>query len=239
MKTFYTIISLSLFLSLNLLRAQSDQKKIAFTAGWNYTTTSKLYLQPNSPDLVLKNTFQSMDDLFNYSAEIRYQFWENISLGLGSEFIQTKNVNSSYNLAGTKAVLTEGYEFIPVELTFYYQLPISTERFKFFMGGGAGIYFGKHIREIGDAKFEAVKMNPGFGIHVLTGMDFFINNYLSVRAQMRFRDPEFKMESRYNKRTVDINGRNIALSTQAISSKVNIDGITFSFGVSYNFNLPF
>jgi outer membrane protein W len=239
MKKFVAITFLFLLILNINLPAQSDNKKLAVSAGWNYTTTSKLYLQPNSPDLVLKNTYQSMDDIFNYSAELRYQFWESVSAGIGSEFVRSKSVNSSYNLAGTKAVLTEGYELIPLELTFYYQLPISTERFKFFMGGGAGIYFGKHIREIGDAKFEAVKMNPGYGIHVLTGMDFFINDYLSVRAQMRFRDPEFKMESRYNKRTVDINGRSIALATQAISSKVNVDGITFSFGVTYNFNLPF
>jgi len=52
---------------------------------------------------------------------------------------------------------------------------------------------------------------------------------------MRFRDPEFEMTSSYSSDTVNYENENYDLRTQNFSSKVNIDGITFTIGVVFNF----
>ena len=54
------------------------------------------------------------------------------------------------NLNSRQFIVTDGYELYPVELSIYYFLPFSTEDFKFYMGGGMGIYPGKRTREFGN-----------------------------------------------------------------------------------------
>lgn len=206
----------------------------SLTLNYNYITTSKLFLQPNSPDEFLRGIHQDFDDIKSYSAEIRYKISESIFIGLASEIIEKTVINPSFNLAGSHAEVREGYKVIPFELSIYYQMPFSTKKFKFFMGGG-GLYIGKHIRQIAAVSFNDAGSKYGFGIHVAFGMDYFINNYLSLRGQMRFRDPELELNSKYSESIVDYNGRTFLLSTRTFNSKVNVDGVTFSIGLAINF----
>lgn len=235
-KTNYLIF---IFLFCGIAYSQIETSKYAISINGNYTTTSRLYLNPNSNDILLRNSYESLDDIYNYSIEIRYKIGANLFLAAGSEIIQKKHVNSSYNLAGVKAILTDGFQLIPVEITFYYELPFSSDRIKIFMGGGGGFYFGKHIREIGDVSVKSSIDKTAFGIHVTAGVDYFINEKLSLRTQMRFRDPEINFKNEYDRPTVNINGRSILLPTSSFHTKVNVDGITFTLGASYNFNLSF
>jgi hypothetical protein len=150
-------------------------------------------------------------------------------LGAGTEYIK-KTFSNSINLSGTKANAVDGYQMIPVEFSVYYLIPFSTERFKFFMGGGMAFYIGSQIRELGDVKISNEKQKVGFGIHVAVGMDYVVKNFLSVRFQMRFRDPQFEMSSKYTNSSVNYAGRTFLLPGNTFESKVNIDGITFLLG---------
>ena len=213
--------------------AQANGKDLGISFNVNYTTTSQLYLQPNSPDSFIRGTHQSLDDLFTYSFDIRYQISESIILGLGSELVK-KTFDSSVILSGSRIPMNDGYKMIPVELTAYYLIPFSTERFKFFMGGGFGVYIGEHIRELGDVKVSNESKKLGYGIHVSVEMDYLVYSFLSVRMQMRFRDPEFEMESKYSQTTVNYEGDPYYLTSDRFSSKVDINGITFSIGAIIN-----
>lgn len=217
------------------LYAQFDGKDFSVSVNYNFTTTSKLFLQPNSPDPIIRETHEDLEDISHYSAEFRYALSDIIQVGIGTEYIQKSYINRNYNLSGTLAELKDGYKVIPVELSIYYLLPFSVESFKFMMGGGGGLYFGSHIRELGDLTVSTFDRNIGYGIHVMVGIDYLINQSFSVRGQMRFRDPEFQMKNKYSDRIVTYNGNAYLLATDTFTSKVNIDGVTFTIGVVFQF----
>lgn len=236
MKTQRLKIFFILILLPALLFAQANGNDFGLSVNLNYTTTSQLYLQPDSPDPVIRNTSQSLDKISSYSAELRYQYSESILFGISSEYIK-KTFSNTMNLGGTAVNVTDGYKVIPIELSIYYQLPFSTEMFKFFMGGGMGFYLGQQIREVGDVSVNNVNQKIGYGIQVSVGMDYLVNKYVAVRGQMRFREPDFEMKSNYNNKIVHYEDKTFLLPTQSFDSKVIIDGITFAIGVVVNFGI--
>ena len=231
---FSHIIIFSVITSINIL-PQSTDNKFSISLNYNYTTTSKLYLQPNSSDPFLRNLYSELEDIYSISTEFRFEIYEHLLIGLGSEFISKTFPNRNFNLGGNRIEIKDGFSVIPIELSLYYLLPFSSQQFKFFMGGGGGIYFGKHIREFGDVFFQENESQVGYGIHVGVGMEYFIKDYLSIRGQMRFRDPEFKMKSRYSNNIVNYSGNSYLISTDSYNSKANIDGVTFTIGAVLNF----
>ena len=62
-------------------------------------------------------------------------------------------------------------------------------------------------------------------------MDYLIYDYLSVRGEMKFRDPQFEVKSKYDKTDVDILGHTYVLPQNSYDTKFNVDGITFTAGV--------
>ena len=129
--------------------------------------------------------------------------------------------------------ITDGFLLIPIEFSGYYILPFSTERFKFLMGGGAAYYFGKHIREFGNANIYTVSRDVAYGIQVSISMDYLIRNDITVHSEMKFRDPQFKLESAYDNQEVNLNGKTIFVEQKTFDSKINVDGVTFILGVSF------
>lgn len=235
MKWKYFHIVILFVISFAGIHAQSEDNKFSISLNYNYTTTSRLYLQPNSSDPFLRNLYNELEDIYSVSAEFRFEILEELLIGLGCEFINKTFQNPNFNLGGRRIEIKDGFNVIPVEMSIYYLLPFSTHKFKFFMGGGAGIYIGKHIREFGDVFFENEKSQIGYGIHVGVGMEYFIKDFLSIRGQMRFRDPEFKMKSRYSNSIVNYNGNSYLISADSYNSKANIDGVTFTIGAVFNF----
>lgn len=227
------IFFLLVILPVSLL-AQANGKDFGFAVNMNYTTTSQLYLQPNSPDAVIRNTSQSLDKITSYSAELRYRVSDAILFGISSEYIK-KTFGNTINLGGIAANVTDGYKVIPIELSIYYQLPFSTEFFKFFMGGGFGFYIGEQIRELGDVTVSNTSRKIGYGIQVSVGMDYLVNSFIAIRGQMRFREPDFEMKSTYSNKIVHYEDRAFLLSSQSFDSKVIIDGISFTIGAVINF----
>jgi hypothetical protein len=206
-----------------------------FAVSYNYTATSKFFLQPNSADPILRTEYESLDGIYNISFELRYRVIDQMIIGLGSEYIKKTHTNRNFILEGDRINIVEGYELIPVELNIYYELPFSTEKFKFFMGGGGGLYFGKHLREFGDIEFVDNGSKIGYGINVAVGMDYLINELISIRGQMRFRDPELILNSRYSAPAVNYGDKKYLIPDSGFSSKVNIDGVTFTIGLAISF----
>ncbi len=225
--SFFLVFTLSVY-------AQANDKKFGISLNVNYTSTSQLFLQPKAIDPFIRNTHEILDKITSYSFDIRYQLSESILIGIGSELIE-KTFDNSINLGGIRAKMNDGYKMVPLEISAFYLIPFSTQHFKFFFGGGFGLYFGEHIRDLGDVAISNEIKKIGYGIHVAIGLDYVIYDFISVRGQMRFRDPEFEMTSKYSSETVNYNNESYTLPSQTFSSKVNIDGITFTLGVVLNF----
>jgi hypothetical protein len=231
------IFLLPLFNPFSLAQFNGNNFSIGVSAV--YTTTAKVYLNPNSSDITLRNRYFLLEDIINPSVDLRYRLSDPLILGLNVEYMTKTDFGSSLRVFINNTVSTidieEGFKLIPVELSLHYLLPFSTESFKFLMGGGGGYYFGEHVRKIGDAEVEAVERESAFGIHVSISMEYLIRDNVGLRTEMKFRDPQFNLTNRYTKEQVNFQGATINLPQNNFSTKINVDGVTFTFGAVFNF----
>jgi hypothetical protein len=204
-----------------------------------YTTTAKVYLNPNSSDITLRNRYFLLEDIINPSLDIRYRLTDPLIIGLNVEYMTKTDPGSTLRvfINNTTSIINveEGFKLIPIELSLYYQLPFSTESFKFLMGGGGGYYLGEHIRSFGDADVENVEREAAFGIHVSISMEYLLKENIGLKTEMKFRDPQFNLTNKYTKNTVNFNGGTIRLPQDSFNSKINVDGVTFILSAAIYF----
>ena len=128
----------------------------------------------------------------------------------------------------------DGLSTIPIELTAHYYFPFSTEDFKFMMGGGLGYYIGEFVRKFQGVDLEIAQRKFALGFHVSASMDYILIENLSARFEMKFRNPQYTVTSKYSKTEVTYQGNIIQLPDNAFDTKVDIDGLTFIFGLVIN-----
>ena len=219
--------------------SQYNGSKFSFGVNTLFTTTSKVFLFPNSSDEILRNTSNHIDNIFDYGVEFRYRFSEDIILGLNVEDMRATQTGT--NITGfignsTVALNAEdGFEVIPVELSVYYVLPFSTDNFKFLMGGGGAVYFGNHIRKVGTVEVNNFSRDFAYGVHVSISMQYLVRPHISIQAGLKFRDPDFRVTSQYTSKSVSIGGRIITFPQSKFDSRINVDGVTFMLGLYYDF----
>ena len=219
------------------LSAQNKLKDISVSLTYSYTNVAKMFLYPNATSVVLRESYVPFNDIFSYAGEIRYTVTESVILGLRVEYM--KETEFGRNLDDPRFIVEDGFELIPLELSAYYYLPFSTDDFKFFMGGGLGVYFGKHLRKFGNATLDKVSQKFAYGIQVQVGLDYLITDFLSTRFEMRFRDPEIEVTSKYSKEIVNYNDLLLQLDATNFDTRINVNGVTFTLGLAINFDLPF
>lgn len=225
-------------LSSSLFGAQRTTKYSIALRG-TYTSTSKLYPTPEASQEDLQSLSIEYNDLFGFGVEVRRQLGdESIEVGVGVEFLKTTKAGLGTGPAGTPSVqlpIVDGYRFVPVEFTGYFIVPFSTETVKLFMGGGAGFYYGDRIYQVVNTTAQTVESRLAFGIHVLAGADYFIDQFLSLRGEVKFRDPQFEITSKFANTRVEYNGRTYRLTQQPFTSRVNLDGLVLNLGIVLNF----
>ena len=204
-----------------------------------YNTSASIYLSPNSSDVILRNNSFLIENIFNPAVDFRYKMSESIVVGFNTEYMTSTSIGPNLTVFLGNSTVTidveDGFRLIPLELSAYYLLPFSTERFKFLMGGGMGFYIGSHIRKFGDVEVSNVERKTAYGIHVSISMDYLIKDFISVRSEMKFRDPQFTVKSKYSKKEVNYNGNVIRLAQDSFDSKINVDGVTFILGFAFHF----
>ncbi|NWF88646.1 MAG: hypothetical protein HXY50_04195 [Ignavibacteriaceae bacterium] len=215
-------------------------KKFGITLSAVYNTSANIYLSPNSSDVILRNNSFLIEDIFNPSVDFRYRLSDEIFLGLNAEYMTSTatgpNLTVFQGISTVAISVEDGFVLIPLELSIHYLLPFSTDHFKFLMGGGIGYYIGSHIRRFGDVEVTNVDRKTAYGIHVSLSMDYLIKDFISVRGEMKFRDPQFNVKSKYSKQEVNYNGSIIKLAQESFDSKINVDGVTFILGLAFHFN---
>jgi outer membrane protein W len=232
----FTII----FLSVSLTSfAQFGENKLGVGINLVYTTSAQIFLNPNASNIEIRNKSYTLEDIWNPGLDIRYRFTNEFIAGLNVEYM--KKTNEAPNLTafiGNQVVVLDvedGFRVIPIELTLYYFFPFSTEDFKFMMGGGLGYYYGQFVRKFNEVELEVIHRNISLGIQVSASMDYIIFKNFSARFEMKFRDPQYNVKSKYTKSEVTYQGNTIQLPEDAFETKVEIDGLTFILGLIYNF----
>ena len=228
---FIIIFNLS---SLGLL-AQFGPGKLGVSLNVVYTTSAEVFLNPNSSDLEARNRSFLLEDIWNPGIDIRYRFSSEFILGLNVEYIKkTANQPNLTAFIGNQVYVFEvedGFSTIPIELTAYYFFPFSTDHFKFLMGAGLGYYYGQFIRKFSDVSLEVTQRKSSLGILVATSMDYIILDNLSARFEMKFRNPQYNVSSKYTKTEVEYQGNTVQLTENPFETKVDINGLTFVLGV--------
>lgn len=232
------LVLLLSIISLNSLQAQFNSYDIGLSANVVYTTSAEIFLNPNSSDPVVRNQSFTLEDIFSPSIDVRYRLSDDFILSLNIEYIKKTLMAPNLTAFIGNSVLVieveDGFRVIPVELTAHYFFPFSTEQFKFLMGAGIGYYNGEFIREFVDTDLSVVQRKFALGIHVSTSMDYMVLENFSLRFEMKFRDPQYEVNSKYTKTEVIYQGETISLPENSFNTKVNLDGLTFILGVVYH-----
>ena len=230
------VLLLSFLLASAWFCARAGERDFTFILKGNFTTASRVFTDPNSPDPLERGQYFSLEDFFWYGIEARYRIPEtNIAFGLSADYIKT-SIGQSDALSTAKSVPVEdGYEVIPVEITGYFLIPVSGETFGIYMGGGVGGYFGRRLYKYGDGEAATTARGHGFGIHVLGGVSYRFAEWFSVVAEMKFRDLQFQTANQFSSPTVTYQGMSIAVSQEPKYALVHTDGVMFQLGTAFNF----
>ena len=97
-----------------------------------------------------------------------------------------------------------------------------------------GLYFGEYLRTLGDVHVTSSLAKTAYGIQVLTGMEYLIRDFVSVRGELRFRDPVLEFHNSYSNNIIHYNGQTYRINGSDFDTKININGVTFSLGIVYN-----
>ncbi len=216
--------------------AQNRQWSIGAAA--LYTTEADIYYNPNAADPALRNSATSLPDIISPSLQITWQLGHDLDLLFEAEWqrttyttLRTVLVNSEVN----RMAVVDGYEVFPIELDLVYRLPFKPGNFTFFIGGGVGYYFGRHIRQAGQNLSETRERTLNYGIQTLLGTEYRIMNAVSATFGMKFRDAQIKMKNRYTQDTFLIKGETVSFGPRDFDSKVNLNGIVFFLGIKSYF----
>lgn len=172
---------------------------------------------------------------YGYGAELTYDphlYDLGIILYVSSEFLKIRDdglvATQVYNDTTVLRVrFIEEFKMFPLEAGIKWNLPVGTDKFKIYIGGGGGIYFGERKRTITGVSTEHIKSTPGFSLNVLSGVEYYIARNLSVDFKFKFREGSFEDESEFP--------RNVPVFSRNIYSRIIVDGVRISAGLKYNF----
>lgn len=219
--------------------AQYNGNRFSLFTGFDYITSAQIFLNPNSSDIFLRNKSFEIDNLYSPVIDFRYRVSDDLIIGLSSEYISKSREGRNLIVReGSQEInlkVDDGVEFVPIEISFYYHLPFSGEKFKFTMGMGVGYNFGKQTRKFGNTEIETISRKNSVGILVSVGMEYLITDKFGARFNMKFRDPEINLTNKYKNSVIDYNGMLVQLSNDTFDSKINLDGISFIIGMTFQF----
>jgi opacity protein-like surface antigen len=241
-KTLFVLIILTgrILFAQDFIFNNNERTVLDINFNLNYNTGAKVYLNPKSADSDLRNLYYTFEGFFSYAVELKSNIWNNsIYAGLGTEYLKTSELLYSVrglvnNLPRTLQV-EEGFQLYPLELMIYYIFPFSQDWFEAYMGAGVGVYYGKYFRKIYDLSSTSKVFRLDYGILVNTGMNIHLIKNLSLKLEMKFRDPELEFKNEFSETETMINGDRIQLFEKNFYTKINLDGINLILGMNFKF----
>lgn len=247
MKTIVKLILLLILLHLILSTNSYSQKNSDISLGkgfsimptLNFVSSASILLNPFSTNFIERNTSEELSGGYGYGITVRKKFFrQDLSFGITAEFLKITDdeLTQTFETDSTrvKARVNEELLILPVEFTGYFNIPDFTPDLKIYLGGGIGVYFGDRKRTIHNIQSKTISKEAGFSFVILSGMEYYFSTNISGLFEFRFRQGEYKVKSEYPVSSIEINGTTYPLE-QTLNSKVFIDGLKLSLGLSYNF----
>ena len=226
----------------NGLRLLDQNKKFSVSVYGTFISSSELQNNAKAFDSFERNATVPLGGGYGYGTELNYKpelLDLNLTFYLSSEYFKLTQRDMYLHLEqgsnSANIAMTESFHVIPVELGLKWDLPVSTDRFKIYIGGGGGMYFGDRIRTLGTSLVSTTTYKkPGFSLNILTGLEYFLERNFSADFEFKFREGSFDVESIFDRNFVTVNGNNFDLGNP-IYSKIILDGVRISLGLRYSF----
>jgi hypothetical protein len=229
-----------LFIGLTVLtttsaRAQFADLQLAASLRGSYTTSSKLFYNPDSPSPIIRAEHIPLEGIYGWGVEVRIQRpIDMFFLSFSVEYL-TKTLTQHQLVAFTNSPrilpVTDGMISIPIEVSVGSFIPLGSERFRMYMAGGIGAYYAERILEVAGVKAPPTNSPLAFGIHVESGFEYSVLPTVSVRAEMRFRDPEIITMNKFEQTGTVYENTTIVFPNRELKTRVNLDGLNFSVGL--------
>ncbi len=225
----------------NQQRYYDPEKKFSLSLYGTYISSSELLENPRSTDPFEKEAATELNSGYGYGAELNYMppfFDSDLFFYLSVEYVKIKSSGLILRLSdGMNRVsvrVNEQFTMVPVELGIKWLLPVSSDNFKIYIGGGGGFYSGNRTRTLQNLVSSTIRSYPGFSLNILTGLGYYIARNLSANVELKFREASFDAESKYDSSTIVVNGTQYSL-VNPFYTRFNADGVRISAGLKYQF----
>jgi hypothetical protein len=216
--------------------AHTQERPFSLSVFGTFISSSKLFHHPDDPEEIVRSEFLPLDDIFSAGVDFRRVIEHaRVQAGLSLEYISKSELVSVPLSSSISVPVVDGFTAFPLELSGYFFIPLGDERIQFYMGGGGGIYFGTRTYMFGGAEAVTVDRQTGYGIHILSGVEYSLKQSVSLRSEIKFRDVQFKTSNRFETLTMTYLGKTILLDQSTLNSRISIDGMTVTLGVVYHF----
>lgn len=226
---------LAVVVLLGRLSSQTQEPTLSFALRGTYTSTSKIFINPDSPSGELRGQFNSFDNIYGAGAELRWLIpGHSFAISLSAEYLSklsTQDQLVGFTAPPRRLPVEEGFRLIPVELGAQVFVPLGSDRVQMTMGGGVGAYIGSRLLKIAGVDAAEKHTPVYYGIHVETSFDYRVFPGFFVRAEMRFRDPEFTAESEFTQPATQSGGVLVLFPRTPFRARINVNGLNFGLGI--------
>jgi hypothetical protein len=215
--------------------AQTDERPLTLLLSGTLTIGGELFPNYGSSNPLSRSESIELSSSFGYGGEVRYLFpYTRIAIGVSADY-----TNSSFERTldpGGSAPVTvqDGYTATAVELTGYFFIPVSGQTLRLYMGGGGGGYWGKRVYRIASTEAPSLDATPGFGIHVLAGARWQIQEHVAAVFAMKFRDLQFESTNAFSTARIQYRDASINVGTAPFTARIQANGIVFHLGLAFN-----
>ena len=215
--------------------AHAQEHSYSVCATGSFTSSSKLFSNITNPDELARGQFLALDDVFSGGIEVRRELNTiRVTIGFSVEYLERTNTSENPD-SSILIPVKDGFRSVPIELTALFFLPFQHDRLRVGIGGGVGVYLGNRIYEYARTPAPTIEHRIGFGIHVVTGVEYLFAGPLSVRGTVEFRDVQFETVNRFQQPVTVYDRTLIQLPQEPLYSRVNIDGTRLTLGLAYSF----
>ena len=216
--------------------SSKGQDQYDLTLSGSLTTSSKLFRQPDDFDDLVSGEFLPINNILGFGIDVRRKFEEHhLQAGLSIEYLTKTESGNNHSPEGNSIRIKDGFTVIPIELTGYFAIPFSSERVEIYMGGGGGTYLGRRNYQYGNVRARSVQTGVGFGIHVLSGVQYELKRRLALRIEMKFRNVQFRTGNSFPDPTSIYYSDGTALPSGPFPSRISIDGMDMTLGLVFHF----
>lgn len=219
------------------LPAQTNEKILSVAFRGTFTTSSKVFNNPDSPSSDMRGQYVALDNIYGPGIEVRINIPRQfVALTIAAEYLSKQDETTQlvgYTTPPRLLSVREGFRLVPIEVAANVPIPLGSESMRLSMGGGVGAYIGTRILNVAGAEAPQQNRPVSYGIHVETNFDYQVLPRMYARAEMRFRDPEFTTESKFEEQAILSDGVLVLLPPDPFRARINVNGLTFGLGLVF------